>query len=342
MTDVSAHPLNPERAIWDKNLPELERALTAGWTLPRARSKEGGSVEDLSLAIRVVSLRWESGWRAMSDAFPHLSSHPVMWTLALRQAVPGVVSDMLSKGQSAVEPLDNGLLPLHVVMEAMGARPGEPIDENDLLETCRLLVAAGADPTAPHFADYTPGDNSRGGHSLWSRAMFFCRWEVARAFQPSSWQELLSLSRGLEMLNDLHRGFVSGRNPGALRMWTDLMDEWLGSWLESQPSELFAHPAELETLPSLSPQVRSHVWDRWGQVDNMGWTGLHELALSGKDPRAHRALALAVSENAPCLARWEYFDHDGMRPSDLWAIANGRDPQAIAPALHSLPELTVP
>ncbi len=128
MPERSAPVLNPERAIWDKNLAELERALAAGWILPRARSKEGGAVEDLSLVIRVISLRWVPGWLALVNAFPRLGANPVLWTLALRQAVPGVVQDMLERGNSATALLDNGLLPLHVVIEAMGPRPGEPIE----------------------------------------------------------------------------------------------------------------------------------------------------------------------------------------------------------------------
>lgn len=343
MPERSAPVLNPERAIWDKNLAELERALAAGWILPRARSKEGGAVEDLSLVIRVISLRWVPGWLALVNAFPRLGANPVLWTLALRQAVPGVVQDMLERGNSATALLDNGLLPLHVVIEAMGPRPGEPIEENDLLDTVRLLVDAGADPVAAHDAPYMKGDHSPGGHCLWSRSIYYGRWEIARAFLPASWEELLKLPRGLEMINDLHRACVAGTspavNPGALRMWKDLMGQWLSPWLASQPEELFAHPNDLVVLSSLSPQGRECVWKRWNQVDSLGWTGLHELALSGKDPRAHQALALAVADDAVCLARWTQRDQGGMSPSDLWEIANERIPQTQASEVQSLPEV---
>lgn len=339
MPDQDMPALNPELAIWEKDLPELERALGAGWTLPRARSKEGGSVEDLSLVIRVISLRWEAGWKAMSQAFPRLRESQVLWTLALRQAVPGVVEDMLEHGQSATEPLDNGLLPIHVVAEAMGLRPGEPVSEEDLLATAALLIDAGADPRIPQDSEYVAGDNSPGGHCLWSRAMFFGRWGIARAYLPGSWEDLLALPRGLEMVNDLHHRFGTVRNPGAPKMWADLMGEWMGPWLASQTDELFARPDELAALPDFPEPVRKHVWERWARPDSQDWTGMHELALSGKDARAHRALAIALADDAPCLVRWDQPDQDGMRPSDLWEIANDRTPQTQATDIRSLPEI---
>lgn len=333
--------LDPERAIWDRDAQALARALQEGWSLPQARSKEGGGVEDLSLVIRVVSLRWVEGWQILAGHFPALRSSPVLWALALRRAVPGIVSDLLEHGQGAARPLDSGLSPLHVLAESMGPLPGDPIPEADLVATAQILVAAGANPTHPHPGEFQAGDNAPFGHTLWTRAVYFGRWEMVEAFWPDSWEALSAQPRGVEMLADMRRTTLSGRmDATAARMWARAMARWIEPWLALRQEEWFALPADLDALASLPRPAREVVWRRWARADDTGWTGLHEMALSGRSRQAHRALRLAVADGAVCLDAWLAPDQAGDRPFDLWEIANRRTPDhaAMTPA-SQVPEV---
>lgn len=321
-------PLDPEKAIWQKDLAELKRSLDSGWSLPYVSVKGEGMVEDFSLAIRVVSLRWVEGWKALAEAFPELRERRVLRSLAIRQAVSGIVQDLIEHGMDPAAPVggDEGRLPLHLLQEAMGPRAGEPVYEDDILATARVLVGAGADPTLSYPGAFVPGDIAPGGHCFWTRAMFFRHWKIARHFLPGSWEELTAQPRGKEMLEGVRK--MSERNDmmGARQMWVDLLERWMGPWLESTPEEWFAFPGDLEVLPKLSKPARALVWQRWDRINHLGWTGLHEVALSAGDPIATQVLALAHQDEASCLRHWKHPDELGMRPCDLWEIANSRRP----------------
>lgn len=321
-------PLDPEKAIWQKDLGELRRALDAGWTLPYTRAKSVGMVEDMSLVIRVVSLRWVEGWKAFADEFPELRENQILRSLAIRQAVPGIVEDLLAHGMDPRVPLDSESrpLPLHLLQEAMGPRPGEPVYEDDMLATARLLVKSGADPALPYEGEFSKGDTQPAGHNFWSRALYYKHWKIARAFMPESWKALSLLPRGREMVEDLRKVYESGRVMGARQMWTHVLENWMGPWLESHPDEWFAFPKDLEIIPDLTKNVRKLVWERWDKVDDLGWTGLHEMAISARSPVAFQVLSLAWEEQAPCLRHWKKPDTEGMRPCDLWEIAHSRTP----------------
>lgn len=319
---MQSNIINPESAIWNKDIDELSRALSAGWTLPYARVKDG-NVVDLTLVIRIISLRWEEGWLLMASKFPWLRTHSVLWQLAIRRAVTGIVKDMLENGRSATEKLESGSYPLKLLAEALGPQPGEPIDEDDLLSTARTLVAAGADPLEPVKGD---GDNYSGseGHTLWTRAVHFGRWGIAGAFTPVVWSDLVAMPKAHESIGDLRRAAVSG-DSGALKAWCQFAKKMIRPWLSAHADEDFVDPADLKVLGHLSPEDRELIWERWKKADATGWTPLHDLALLGATPEAHEALALAVKERASCLSVWNTATEDGVRPSDLWEIANRRE-----------------
>ena len=323
-----ASPLDPEKAIWEKDIGELRRALEAGWTLPYIQAKHAGMVEDLSLVIRTVSLRWVEGWKALADQFPELRQNPTLRALAIRQAVSGIVEDLMAHGMDPSVPIEieASPLPLHLLQEAMAPRAGEPVYEDDILATAKVLIEGGANPVLPYEGDFSHGDALPAGHCFWSRALFFRNWKIAREFLPESWEMLSSHPRGREMLGDVRKVYESGRVLGAKQMWTDLMNRWIGPWLESCPEEWFALPKDLEIILELSSDARALVWERWNKVDDLEWTGLHELAISAKNPLASQVLALALEDKAPCLRHWSRPDMEGMRPCDLWEIANSKAP----------------
>ena len=324
MNQPLAQAIDPETAIWNKDLAELSRAVEAGWALPYARVKDG-LVPDTTLVIRIISLRWTEGWLLISKNRPELKTNPLLWQLAIRRGVHEIVADMLANGMEASGRLENGTLPLHVLAESF-SQPGEPVDESDMVKTAQVLVAAGADPLEAYPGVVTPGGASPKGHTLWTRSIYYRCWEICHAFMPTSWEQLMGMPRGLEAIEDLRHAAQAG-DKGALRIWKQWTQKFLKPWLESAPAETFVSPIDMEAITALPPEQQNLVWKRWERVDEIGWTPLHDLALQGGEERAHRVLKIMVETQASCLALWTKPDNDGMRPCDLWEIANGRDPE---------------
>lgn len=324
MNQTLAQALDPETAIWNKDLPELRRAVEAGWALPYARVKDG-FVPDTTLVIRIISLRWTDGWLLISKDRPELKTNPLLWQLAIRRGVSDIVEDMLANGMEANGRLESGALPIHILAEALGHQPGEPVDESDMVKTARALVAAGANILEAYPGVVTPGGASPKGHTLWTRAIYYRCWEMSNAFMPVTWEQLMGMPRGGEAIEDLRHAAQAG-DKGALRIWKQWTRQFLKPWLESTPSEIFVSPIDLEAVVELPSDLQQLVWSRWDRVDETGWTPLHDLALQGSEERAHHVLKTMVDSQASCLALWTKKDGEGMRPCDLWEIANGRDP----------------
>lgn len=319
------HALDPETAIWNKDLAELRRALEAGWTLPYARVKDG-LVCDITLVIRIISLRWTEGWLLISEKRPELKSNPLLWQLAIRRGVSEIVADMVANGMPANGRLESGILPLHVLAESLGNQPGEPVDESDVVKTAQALLNGGADLLEAYPGAVTPGGASPKGHTLWTRSIYYRCWEVCDAFMPTSWEQLMGMPRGLEAIEDLRHAAQAG-DKGAIRIWKHWTLQFLRPWLESVPNETFSSPIDIEALAELPADLQALAWERWERVDETGWSILHDLALQGAEPRAHQVLRFMVKANAPVLRLWNQADNDGVRPSELWEIANGRDPE---------------
>lgn len=334
---ISPLPLNPEKAIWEKDVSELARALNAGWRLPSVFVKDGGMVRDMTLANRVISLRWTQGWRLLTQHMPELHAEPVLWQLALKRGVPGIVASFLEHGQSATRLLERGIYPLHLVAEGFGPVHGEPIPEEEQIETVRVLVAAGAQLEQPCPGNPVgAGSRAMAGHVFWTRMIHFERWSVAETFLPSSWEALRAWHWGDEAISSLRRAALPGKDPAAARLWRTLLRHWALAWLTLHPQENLTAPAEIAVIPELPVDVRPVLWERWNIVDDMGWTALHDLALCAKQPEAREVLALAHRDQAACLAHWTRRDPEGVRPCDLWEMALGRDP-AVLPEHPPLP-----
>lgn len=339
MSLSSERALDPESAIWNQDLPELTRALDAGWRLPYLRV-QGASVQDLSLAIRVVSLRWTDGWHALTERHPDLKTHPVLLQLAVRRGVAGVVRDMLAAGIDPQAPQESGFRPLDVLINALSGLPGEPVEDHDLVETAQALVDAGASPLEPYPGDALPGGLPPEGHTIWTRAVCCRRWEIAGAFLPSTWEEQAAVPHGAMAIAQLREAAASG-DRGAVRVWGAWLQTFAEPWLQAHPEEPFSEAGDFEAALALPPAAERAVWERWGQADSTGWTALHDLGLMGKEPVAHRLLARLVAREAPCLARWDQPGEEGLRPCDFWELANGRTPNEEEPpvAFTRLPEL---
>ena len=340
MTDLSTQSIDPEAAVWNQDAEELRRALAAGWSLPFARIKEG-RVQDLTLAIRAVTHRWSEGWGLLADSQPSLRTNPVLFQLALRRGAALIVEDFVKHGTDVNEPLESGLLPIHVLAEALKEQPGEPVDESDFLETARFLVKAGANPLIPYPGQAFPDAPAlASGHTLWTRAVWLRRWEIAKAFMPQSWSELLAMPLSMTVLEELRQN-VQSEVVGALGVWQAVAGRFLVDWMISHPEEAFNSDPDLAILPQLEAPLQSAIWERWCRPDNSGWTGLHDLGLSGGKPLAHAVLRDMIAKQAPCLADWAKEDNEGVRPCDLWEIANGRSFQEGAEPrpFASLPEL---
>lgn len=319
----NAPAFDVEQAIWSKNAETLKAALDDGWPLPHVRVRDVGFVPDYTLAIRTISLRWTEGWELLAGAFPELYKNPVLWQLALRQAVPGVIRNMLDNGYSAVGRLENGQSPLNLLTESMGKVLGEPIPDEDLIGSIEVLLEAGASLTSPYPGNFVPGDLSARGHTLWTRSVSYGRWSLVSRFMPVSWNEFLGMPRALEALDTLRTTALGGET-GASRCWAAWAEKFLEPWLGLRKSEPFTSLVEVALLPRLSPAVRAAVWDRWAAPDDIGWCSLHDLALLGSEPLVHQALACAVLDQASCLPMWVQATDDGLRPADLWELANGR------------------
>ncbi len=328
---------DPEHAIWNKNASALKSALDAGWQLPYARVREVGMVPDYGLVIRVISLRWTEGWRLMAQAFPQLYEIPVLWQLALRLSVPGILEDFLTHGRSAVDKLESGQEPLHLLTESMERGFGEPIADEDVIESIQILRDAGASLTSPYPGVPQERDLSGKGHTTWTRSLSYGRWAVANAFMPSTWQEFLGMPRALESLHALRSGAL--REEAARRTWKAWATRFIEPWLAMNKTDPFSSVIDLQLLPELSPTLRAVVWQRWSELDAAGWSSLHDLALLGNHAVAHQALACALQDQAPCLALWESASEDGLRPSDLWEMANGRAAPEKPSVPANLPEL---
>lgn len=337
MNSSLGHAIDPENAIWNKDPIELRRALDAGW-MPYARVKEG-SVPDLMFVIRIISLRWTEGWELISSFQPDLKTNPLLWQLAIRRGVHGIVQDMINSGMPANGALESGLLPLHVLAEALGNQPGEPVEESDMVETAHVLIRAGANPLEPYPGKIVPGGISPKGHTLWTRSVYFRCWEMATAFLPAHWDEILGSPRGLEAVEELRQEAQRG-DKGAVRLWGALFLAFGKNLLTAYPEESFVSPVDLTALLGLPVEEQALFWKRWERVDAAGWTGLHDLALSGADPVAHSTLALLVKEQNPVLRLWEREDEQGLRPCDFWEMANNRARAGSSPPLPSqVPEL---
>ena len=330
-------PMGPEKAIWEKNLDDFRRALEVGWTLPHISLKDGANVQDMAPAQRVISLRWVEGWELMAHHFPMLRAQHILWQLALRRGVPGIVTDFLKHGRSATDAMENGHVPLQVVGESLGGmQVGMPIPQEDLTATLRALVDYGADPWAPYPM---PPDADGPAETLWTQAIYFRCWGTACAFLPPSWERLLAQPRGKAALDELRIAFLDQEDPGARTAWIKAMSAWTAPWLTAHPSEAWVTPIDLSVLKDLPPPAREQVWERWDRVEAEGWTPVHDLALSGHLEEGRTALACAIADHAPCLRRWAHRGEDGMRPCDLWEMANGREATERPSAWVDLPEL---
>ena len=340
MTDSSPRPLDPESAIWNKDADEFRRALDLGWTLPFARVKEG-RVQDLTLAIRVVTLRWAEGWVLLANAHPKLRENQVLFQLAIRRGARGIVKDFVDHGVEANALLESGVLPLHILAEALREQPGEPVDESDFVDTAQFFVSVGASPLEPYPGPVNPSNvGSANGHTLWTRAVWLRRWEMSKAFMPQSWDELLGMPLGLAAVEVLRQS-VKNEEIGALGVWEAFVSKFLEDWMESHPEEAFETPADISLIPRLPAKLQQRIWKRWAVADQAGWTGMHDLALLGNLEPARRVLALMVEQQAPCLGSWDQPDVEGVRPCDLWEMANGRTFKGGAPMtpIAELPEL---
>jgi len=331
-------PFDPEKAIWDKDFEALQKALQAGWSLPYARVKDGGAVQDTTLVIRVISLRWTAGWKLLATAFPFLYENHILWQLAIREAVPGIIEDFIEHGFSATGRLENGQEPLHLLAESMGRALGEPIPDEDLIESVHVLEGASASLLTPYPGSFVAGDVSPRGHTLWTRSAFFRRWDLVSTFMPTHWKGFLGMPRALESLDSL-RSLAMGGDRGATRCWKAWTERFLEPWLAMQKAEPFSSLIDAALVPSLSPLNRQVVWERWSMVDEAGWTSLHDLGLLGNEAVVRQALACAITDRAPCLARWEAMSEDGLRPCDLWEMANGRTAPPPSLDIQSVPEI---
>lgn len=340
MTPTNPNPIDPDSAIWSKDLAELRRALDAGWDLPPARVKDGGTVPDLGPVIRIISTRWTEGWLLLSAHMSWLHSNAILRSLAVRRAVPGIVEDFLAHGMTPNDVVDDtaysSLRFLHLLAETMGPQPGEPVPEEDIIQTGQLLLNAGAAPLDPYPGQFEVRGASPSGHTLWSRAVSFRAWAVASAFLPESFDDVLGQPRGLEAAYEIRSCAEDDSAILAQAAWAQWLDRFLEPWMQATEQKLDA-PADWRVLPRLSAERRAVVWDAWARPDENGWTVLHELALQGATPLAQDTLRLVINDGASCLASWGLADPDGTRPYDLWALANKKevDPNS-APELPDL------
>jgi len=324
-----------EQAIWKKDFQELRDALAAGWRLPYARVRDVGMVPDYTLPIRIISLRWSEGWVLLADAFPELHQNPVLWQLALRQAVPDILENMIAHGRSSMERLESGQYPLNLLTESMGKTLGEPVPDEDLIQSIRILVDGGAHLAGPYPGSFTPGNLSAKGHTLWTRSITFGRWGLVEEFMPSSWDEFLGMPRAPEAVDSLRQAAMRGES-GARRCWKAWAERFLEPWLLWKKEDPFSSPIEIMLVPDLLPHNRAAVWERWAVLDETGWSSLHDLAVLGNEEDAHKVLACAVQDGALCLERWTHANEDGLSPADLWEMANGR----TSPSPYRHPEET--
>lgn len=327
-----------EQAIWNKDGDELQRALDAGWHLPYARVRDVGMVVDYTLATRIISLRWAEGWEMMARAFPVLHQNPTLWQLALRQAVPGVIRNLLDHGWSATARLESGQSPLNLLTESMGKVLGEPIPDEALIESIEVLVDSGASLTSAYPGVFVPGDLSARGHTLWTRSISYGRWALVAAFMPTHWNEFLGMPRAFEALDTLRRTALGGE-AGAQRCWKAWAEKFLEPWLAMKKEDPFSSLVDIALVPSLSPALRHIVWGRWQVLDEAGWSSLHDVALLAREPVVHQAIRCAVLDGAGCLDRWLHAAEDGLRPADLWELANGRSAPSPFDAAADTPEM---
>jgi hypothetical protein len=323
-------------AIWAESEEKLQQAIEAGWALPRIRPRSPGpDTEDLALVLRCVARGWLPGWRLLRQAWPHLLESERLLDAALTECRHEVIEDILqATGRDPDQAFsDTGQRPAWALFQPISREVGEPVPEEDIIKSALVLRAHDGDLAIPYPGAFSEGDSAQGGHTVWTQAIMAGRWRVVSALAPQTWDEAQLHPRLKDALEHWFTiAWVGGSalrpepNLRAREAWLDWLAPFACQWMDL--SEVLLEPHGWTPLLAMDLPSRQKVWDRLAQPEELGWSGLHKIAVGASQSRdlALTLLGHAHSEslNPSALERgWISGNDENVRPCDLWAMSLG-------------------
>lgn len=355
--------IDPYRAIIKRDLVALRDCLDRGWIPPPRMGGGGVPYTDYSLIQQAVASGWEQGWALLVERLPALRNVPVVIVTAFQHLHVPIMEDLLKAGLDPSARVAGLLTPTHLIIEGLGrrvnepwgeSRPGVPLLEERVRATCEVLKLYRINPYEAYPGDFIPNDSSIHGHSIWTRAVRYRRWDVGLSLLPDQWEDVLAQPRGLEALSALQQArhprlpddFVFHASHPlvmeselALPLWTQVMSRWGKAWLATMHWQETNDDRDWAILPSLPKSVREVFWRVWERPRADGWTTYHTLAIESAQSVVRQVFQQILADG-PTPDAWNSAVMDGVSPSQLLALTWNLEPSDttdMAQALRVLP-----
>lgn len=343
--------LDPEAAIANRDVAQLQRCLEAGWN-PVVLQSVSVNRRD-PLMDRVIYRGWLEGWCLLRQYHPELSRNLHLITLAFKRLQAPILADMFDQGGWTLDTqLEDHKTPYLVAIDSLGG-PFETLSgeehadvpfEQRAVDTFSLLCAKGADPYAVYPGPFHEQNTSCPGHSAWTRALYCMRWLLALRLMPTTVEDVVRQPRWQMAVGQLAEEAVSPHQH-APQMTRLVYAQWLkrfAAWWFRQPGVRPPHDrTEWPLLMTLDPELRRVVWDAWDRPGEQEVNAYHDVALLAASHEVLPLLDCILSDrDNQDPAGWRSPSAEGVRPCDLWALVLGQEPTAEGLTLRGAMAMT--
>lgn len=341
--------LDVEAAIWEKNIEVFRKALEAGWKPIVIGGSDSGFQNNLKIT-RIISLNWQEGWDLLIQKFPQILKDEIFLKLSIKMGGSHFFESFLAYGYFSPDYKivsdfgESFTLTEFVIRESSRIGDvGYPVSDDVFYPLFESLLKRGANLLAPVQGGDDKKKTSPKGYCAWSFAIKSNRLDLAEKLLPSTWREIESSPRGMEVLFDFAKefknkknyisredvknneysisSFVSIHDKYRIDFWIKFLNKHIIQWLTISPPQDIGDIVDNDFLFFINPEARKAIWHFWVLSTSEGWGPFHELAKTPLHVTTINTMRLMIEDKAEVLTLWKWIpDGEGVSPSVVWAL----------------------